>query len=166
MTVSLSEGVPQRWAEMLAAGELDLAIMAAPDGFAERFQVKPLYRERFVVAFPPGHRFEGQETVRTADCGGESYLMRMNCEYGSYWDDFLEEQAIELKEVYRSEREDWIQSMVMAGAGICFLPEYSPSLPGPHHAPPGGARGPSRDRCSSPCPAGASRRRWRPSSRP
>ena len=68
--------------------------------------------------------------MRTIDCGGESYLMRMNCEYGSYWDGFLEEQAVELKEVYRSEREDWIQSMVMAGAGICFLPEYSPLLPG------------------------------------
>jgi LysR family transcriptional regulator, hydrogen peroxide-inducible genes activator len=130
IAVNLREGVPQRLAELLAEGELDLAIMAAPQGFHEQFQVKPLYRERFVVAFPPGHRFAGQAAVRTADCGGESYLMRINCEYGSYWDDFLEEHGIALKEVYRSEREDWIQTMVMAGLGICFMPEFSPLLPG------------------------------------
>jgi LysR family transcriptional regulator, hydrogen peroxide-inducible genes activator len=130
LAVSLSEGVPQRLADMLTAGELDLAIMAVPEGFREQFQVKPLYRERFVVAFPLNHRFQGQETVRTADCDGESYLMRMNCEYATYWDDFLVEHDIALKEVYRSEREDWIQTMVMAGLGICFMPEFSPSLPG------------------------------------
>jgi len=130
VSVSLREGVPAALGEMLEQGTLDLAIMAAPGGFAERFQVKPLYRERFLVAFPAGHRFEGQPSVRTVDCGGESYLMRMNCEYGSHWDGFLAEHEVELKEVYRSEREDWIQSMVTAGAGICFLPEYSPLLPG------------------------------------
>jgi DNA-binding transcriptional LysR family regulator len=130
IAISLREGVPQRLAELLAAGELDLAIMAVAQGSSEQFQVKPLYRERFVVAFPPGHRFQGQEMVRTADCNGESYLMRMNCEYATYWDDFLDEQRIALKEVYRSEREDWIQTMVMAGLGICFMPEFSPSLPG------------------------------------
>jgi LysR family transcriptional regulator, hydrogen peroxide-inducible genes activator len=32
--------------------------------------------------------------------------------------------------VYRSEREDWIQTMVMAGIGIAFLPEYSVIMPG------------------------------------
>jgi len=130
VSVNLREGVPQRLAEMLNQGELDLAIMAAPEGFGAQFQIKPLYRERFVVAFPPGHRFEGQATVRTADCSGESYLMRMNCEYGSYWNDFLEADGVELKEVYRSECEDWIQTMVMAGLGICFMPEFSPLLAG------------------------------------
>ena len=31
---------------------------------------------------------------------------------------------------YRSEREDWIQTMVMAGMGICFMPEYSTVVSG------------------------------------
>ena len=31
---------------------------------------------------------------------------------------------------YRSEREDWIQTMVAAGMGVCFLPEYSATHPG------------------------------------
>ena len=84
IAVSLREGVPQRLAELMAAGELDLAIMGLPKGFREQLQVKPLYRERFVVAFPPGHRFQNQETVRTMECDGESYLMRTNCEYATY----------------------------------------------------------------------------------
>jgi LysR family hydrogen peroxide-inducible transcriptional activator len=130
VSVSLKEGVPAELAEMLQQGELDLAIMAGPQGFADRFKVEPLYRERFVVAFPPGHRFQQQEAVRTIDCGGESYLMRINCEYATCWDDFLAEHKVDLKEVYRSEREDWIQSMVMAGLGICFLPEFTSVLPG------------------------------------
>jgi DNA-binding transcriptional LysR family regulator len=130
ISVSLREGVPQRLGELLTEGQLDLAIMAAPEGFATQFQVKPLYRERFVVAFPPGHRFGRLAAVRTADCNGETYLMHMNCEYGTYWDDLLDEHGIELREVYRSEREDWIQTMVMAGLGICFMPEFSLLLPG------------------------------------
>ena len=73
--------------------------------------------------------------MRTADCGCEAYLMRMNCEYGSYWNDFLEADGVELKEVYRSEREDWIQAMVMAGLGICFMPEFSPSARGALYSP-------------------------------
>jgi LysR family hydrogen peroxide-inducible transcriptional activator len=31
---------------------------------------------------------------------------------------------------FQSEREDWIQMMVAAGLGVCFLPEFSPTLPG------------------------------------
>ena len=130
IAIGLQEGVPATLAGMLEKGELDLAIMAQPEGIAERFRVKPLYRERFVVAFPPGHRFALMKAVRTIDCGGESYLMRTNCEYGSYWDDFLEGNKVDLKEVYRSEREDWIQTMVMAGLGICFIPEFSPVVAG------------------------------------
>jgi LysR family transcriptional regulator, hydrogen peroxide-inducible genes activator len=128
--VSLLEGVPGHLAELLEQGGLDLAIVAQPRGFDERFTVEPLYRERFMVAFPPGHRFEPMKAVRTVDCGCEAYLMRANCEYGNYWDDFLAANKVDLREAFRSEREDWIQTMVMAGMGICFIPEFSPILPG------------------------------------
>jgi DNA-binding transcriptional LysR family regulator len=130
IAVSLREGVALSLGAMLEQGDLDFAIMASPRGFAERFHVKPLYSERFVVAFAPGHRFARMTSVGTLDCSGESYLMRMNCEYATHWDDYLEKHDIELREVYRSEREDWIQGMVMAGAGICFLPEFSAVIPG------------------------------------
>ena len=35
-----------------------------------------------------------------------------------------------MRDAYRSEQEDWIQSMVLAGMGVCFLPEFLPVLSG------------------------------------
>lgn len=128
--ITLREGVPQRLGELLREGELDLAVMAQWEPFDERFNVQPLYRERFVVAFPPGHRFAGQNGVSLDEMDGESYLLRINCEYKDHLRTLREERGIELHHVYRSEREDWIQTMVMAGIGVAFLPEYSVILPG------------------------------------
>jgi hypothetical protein len=34
------------------------------------------------------------------------------------------------KVLHRSEREDWVQSMILAGLGVGSLPEYSQILPG------------------------------------
>src|SRR4030095_4448067 len=90
----------------------------------------PLYEERFMIACAPGHRFEAMEAVPMADVAGESYLTRANCEDIGYLDGVLQERMITVQDVYQSEREDWIQSMVLAGMGICFIPEYTPVIPG------------------------------------
>jgi LysR family hydrogen peroxide-inducible transcriptional activator len=128
--ITLREGVPEKLGELLRVGELDLAVMAQAEPFDERLKVQPLYRERFLVAFPPGHRFAAQNGVRMKDVNGESYLLRINCEYKDHLRAMREQQGVELRHAYRSEREDWIQTMVMAGIGIAFLPEYSVLLPG------------------------------------
>ena len=130
--LTLTEDTPARLAGLLQEGKIDVAIMAQPEPFPERFDVHPLYRENFVVAFPPGHRFDQMNAVRIADVGGESYLSRINCEYYDAIGDICIRCNAPLKDAYRSEREDWIQSMVMAGMGICFMPEFSPIMPGLH----------------------------------
>ena len=83
-----------------------------------------------MIACAPGHRFEAMEAVPMADIAGEAYLTRANCEYIGYLDGILEERMIKVQDVYQSEREDWIQSMVLAGMGICFIPEFTPVIPG------------------------------------
>ncbi|MET1027145.1 MAG: LysR family transcriptional regulator [Dongiaceae bacterium] len=128
--VSLMEAVPEELTDLLMSGELDVAMMTAPEVPNERLDLRHLYDERFVVAFPPGHRFEELAAVPIAAMQGESYLSRVNCEYYERLDNVLIAQEIEVEEVYRSEREDWIQTMVMAGMGVCFMPEFSPILPG------------------------------------
>jgi LysR family transcriptional regulator, hydrogen peroxide-inducible genes activator len=128
--ITLLEGVPDELAELLAEGSLDVAVMAQPGTLDERCDVYPLYRERFVIAFPPGHRFEAQNAIRFKDITGESYLRRINCEYRDHLGAIGRELGVELRMAYRSEREDWIQTMVMAGMGICFMPEYSAVVPG------------------------------------
>jgi LysR family hydrogen peroxide-inducible transcriptional activator len=130
--LTMTEDTPARLVELLGDGKIDVAVMAQPEPFPERFDVHPLYRENFVVAFPAGHRFDQMNAVRIAEVGGESYLSRINCEYYDQLGQVCRENNAPLIDAYRSEREDWIQSMVMAGMGICFLPEFSPILPGLH----------------------------------
>jgi|SRR5215813_319185 len=128
--ITLIEGVPAQLSGLLLEGGLDLAVMAQPEPFHERLKVVPLYRERFCLAFPLGHRLEQQSQVRVADVAGETYLRRINCEYRDYLADRLREHGLSVRVGFQSEREDWIQMMVAAGLGVCFLPEFSPTIPG------------------------------------
>ena len=128
--LTLVEGVPKGLSNMLLEGQLDLAMMAQPEPFNERLDVLPLYKERFCIAFPTGHRLEQQNRVRVVDVAGETYLRRINCEYRDYLADRLREHGLATRVGFQSEREDWIQMMVAAGFGVCFLPEFSPTIPG------------------------------------
>src|SRR6266849_2374516 len=128
--ITLVEGVPSGLSEKLLQGELDLAVMAQPEAFNERLEVMPLYSERFCIAFPIGHRLEKQNRIEIADVAGETYLRRINCEYRDYLADRLRELGLAVRVGFQSEREDWIQMMVAAGFGVCFLPEFSATIPG------------------------------------
>lgn len=128
--LQLIEGVPARLSELLETGALDVAIMSTSDGFPERFNVTPLYRERFVIACPTGHRLLEQASVPIDALDGESYLRRVNCEYREHLAVLCEEHGVALRISYTSEREDWIQNMVAGGLGICFIPEFSAVIPG------------------------------------
>src|SRR5260221_4073026 len=68
--VTLIEGVPGHLAELLLDGKLELAVMAQPKAFSDRLEVRPLYRERFCVGFPMGHRFREKNRVRIPDVAG------------------------------------------------------------------------------------------------
>jgi DNA-binding transcriptional LysR family regulator len=128
--VSLTESIPDELINMLMEGALDVAITTAPEAPNERLDFRKLYDERFVVALPPGHRYEAMEEVPIQEIAGEAYLSRTNCEYYEKMETVLEQQSVEVEDVFRSEREDWIQTMVMAGMGISFMPEFSAILPG------------------------------------
>jgi DNA-binding transcriptional LysR family regulator len=117
--------------EQLSKGEIDVAIFCHPDELDERFHTLTLYRERFVVAFGPGHPFERFNAVRIKDLHGQRYLARANCEYYEYLRNVRETiGGIELKRPYTSERDDWIQCMVLAGLGFTYIPEYAVTVPG------------------------------------
>ncbi|MDO9710813.1 LysR family transcriptional regulator [Paracraurococcus lichenis] len=128
--VTLTESVPDRLSEALLQGELDVAVMARPGGFDERLRADPLYSERFVVACSVGHRFARHNAVAMRDMDGEVYLQRINCEFRDLLREQCEACGAQIMRSFRSEREDWIQSMVAAGMGVCFLPEYSATHPG------------------------------------
>ena len=61
---------------------------------------------------------------------GQVYLQRINCEFRDVLREHCEANGARIVRSYRSEREDWIQTMVAAGMGVCFLPEFSATHPG------------------------------------
>jgi DNA-binding transcriptional LysR family regulator len=114
----------------MMAGEMDVAILGLP-ALPDRLDTVPLYSERYVVAFPSGHRFEEMNAVPMSAMSGENYLQRINCEFSANFDATgIERPFSGLNVRYRSEREEWIQAMILAGMGCAFMPESMPLFPG------------------------------------
>ena len=114
----------------LEAGELDLALVSAPQGVGDVFRAEALYREGYVVVFPPGHPFERLQRVALQDTSGHDYVDRLACELREIVMGVCRESHVELYAAFRSNREDWVQSMVLAGLGFAFMPRYSVTLAG------------------------------------
>lgn len=138
--VTLKEASPTHLCDSLTQGGLDVALMARLDGFPAPMVPVPLYTERFVIACSTGHRFAERGEISIPDLDGEFYFPRMNCELSSRLTEVCREQNVNLVKSFRSEREDWILSLVAEGLGICFLPEFSTSFPGVVGCPVSGPR--------------------------
>lgn len=130
VTVSITDAPGGQLISQLLEGQLDAAILGLPN-LPERIDSFDLYRERYVVAFYPGHRFETMTTVPLAQLNHEDYVNRINCEYPEHFMSLgIPDPAPDSHINYESEREDWIQAMIMAGMGCSVVPEYLPTMPG------------------------------------
>src|SRR5215475_6064006 len=116
--------------ERLAQGELDVAVYGQPEEIDDRFHARRLYDERFVIAVGPGHVFEKQNAVRCADLDDQAYVNRLQCEFFGHAGRIFREHGAKTRMVFRSDRDDWVQSMVMAGLGFTFIPEFAVTMPG------------------------------------
>jgi DNA-binding transcriptional LysR family regulator len=128
--LAVSEGGSDTLARQLERAELDVAVANGIAGFGDAFRSEGLYEERYVVVFPPGHRFEKLDAVRLADLDGEDYVDRLACEMRELVTQALGERSVQLYARFRSEREDWVQTMVLSGLGFAFMPEYSVTVGG------------------------------------
>jgi DNA-binding transcriptional LysR family regulator len=129
--IRLMDG-PQRTVEAkLLAGEIDLGIWAQPGPLDERLHGMPLFDERFVIAVSPDDPLAMQDRVCLRDLNERRYLRRANCEYFDYMDALQAQYgAVGSPEPFCSDRDDWIQNMVLAGLGYTFVPEFSVALAG------------------------------------
>jgi DNA-binding transcriptional LysR family regulator len=114
---------------MLEKAEVDLAILNAVSDVREAFTVHDLYSERYVVIFPPEHRLAALEAVRLSDLADEAYVDRLSCEMREMVMEVCRSRNINLYARFRSEREDWVQAMVLARIGFAFMPECAIILP-------------------------------------
>lgn len=128
--IQLSDDGVDNLVTQLLNGSLDLAVMAFPDAVDARLKAQALYREAFQIAMPVGHPFHERPSVPLAEAAQEPHLLRESCEYKGFWLHEVRQLGLELPIAFRSEREDWIQTMVAGGFGISFVPEFSPLMPG------------------------------------
>ena len=128
--LALREGEMVELVEALDAGEIDFAVLSAVDAVTGHLNAERLYEERYVVVLPVEHRLASAHAVALRDLSGEAYVDRLSCEMREMVMDVCAQRDIELYARFRSEREDWVQSMVMANMGFAFMPEYSVTLPG------------------------------------
>lgn len=127
--VSVQEAPLDILKRRLEDGELDLAVLNPMDGKGPELRTIDLYTERYVVIFPPGHRLSNLNSIKLSDLSGEDYVDRLSCEMREMVMGVCNDIGIELYARFRSEREDWVQAMVLARIGFAFMPEYSVTLP-------------------------------------
>jgi LysR family hydrogen peroxide-inducible transcriptional activator len=123
--LTLVEAPFSRLNELLFGNHLDAAVVAYVGRPDKRLRYHRLYRERIVTVVPKGHRFEQFEVVQLRDLQDESFLFRTNCEMGDFLLESCRKQGFEPRIVYRSAREDWVQTMVASGCGITVMPEFT-----------------------------------------
>src|SRR6185437_14980943 len=64
--ITLIEAGPEQLSDMLEKGELNVTLMARPDGCGASLQAHPLYRERFVIGCATGHPLARHNVIRVA----------------------------------------------------------------------------------------------------
>lgn len=129
LDLKLAEGSGKQLVEDLAAGEIDVALVAMPD-YPEKFRARPLFTERYSVAFAPGHRFESMNAVPLAELNGEDYLARVHCEFRYHFMALDVGERPKTNARLHSEREDFVQALVRAAMGVSIMPENNAVLPG------------------------------------
>jgi LysR family transcriptional regulator, hydrogen peroxide-inducible genes activator len=127
--VTLKDAPGREVVRLLMEGELDVAFVGLPD-LPDRCDHDLLYRERYTVAFAPGHRFEAMDRVPYKELHGEEYLSRLNCEYPDHFSALGVPDTVDVRVCYATEREDWVQALILAGMGCAVMPEFLPILPG------------------------------------
>jgi LysR family hydrogen peroxide-inducible transcriptional activator len=126
----LKDGSADHLEALLTQGEIDVAIYCKPEVPSEALHTLPLYSERFVIGISGSHPLALLPQVRLRDLEGHSYLSRVNCEYRDFIRGIREEMGINITCPYASERDDWIQCMVLAGMGFTVIPKFSLTFPG------------------------------------
>ena len=123
--ITVEDGDFAQLLHKLESGALDFAVLSGTQPLADAFRSEKLYAEPYVVVLPAGHPLGRLPKIRLADVNGEAYVDRLSCEMREAVMALTRETGVELYATFRSEREDWVEAMVLAGLGFAFMPAYS-----------------------------------------
>ena len=113
----------------LAAGSLDVALLAFPGEVPGSLHCLPLFDEAFTVAVARSHRFANADSVKCKELNGEPYINRTNCEYYDAVSAEFSARGIGMRQIFSSECDQWVLGMVKAGLGVGFFPEFADGDP-------------------------------------
>ena len=117
---------PEALPELLLTGALDCAFVATHgDERPKGYRADTLFEEDMVVAYSDGHRFADKPEVTLFDVAGEPYIDRLKCEIRKPFFDFMDQNDLNLRVACSSQREDWIQELVIRGLGVSVMPRFS-----------------------------------------
>jgi LysR family hydrogen peroxide-inducible transcriptional activator len=125
VSLVLHDVTPDSISDLLLSGALDGAFCARHGPPNTQLRYVPLYEEAMVVAFPANHAFAALQSVPFEAVAQQRYVDRLHCEFRQEFITFCEDKKLDLDVVFRSQREDWIQSLIRDGVGVSIIPEYS-----------------------------------------
>jgi DNA-binding transcriptional LysR family regulator len=131
VAMAVVEAEPEESLPMLAAGDLDIAIVFDyPDFPADTAQADldlvPLLTESMYVALPEAHKLSGAESIRIADLAEDAWL----CGVGpSSCSDVVKsvcrEAGFQPRIAFESDDYNVLQGYVAAGLGVTLLPDLA-----------------------------------------
>jgi len=134
-SIVLHDVAPPAIENLLLTGGLDAVFCARHGAAHSRLRYIELFEEPMVVAFPAGHEFSDYEGVTLMDIVKQRYVERLHCEFREETHEFSREHELDLDVAFKSEREDWIQSLIRDGVGVSMIPKYSLLQPELDHRP-------------------------------
>lgn len=121
--VSIVDASSGEIVKLVASDEIDVGIAAWPD-YPDTVRAEPVLSERYVVAMRADHTLAQEAQVPLQQLAGHSYIERLGCEFDAYYEALHGTWTIELDIAFSSQREDWIQGLLLAGLGCAIVPEF------------------------------------------
>lgn len=135
ISLIMHDVTPSSIPDLLVSGAIDGALCARRGPFHPRLRYIDLFTETMVVAFPRDHAFAEMDSIPLSALANERYIDRLHCEFRDEFLELCDKQEIALNVAFRSQREDWIQSLVRDGVGVSLIPRYSLLHPELDHRP-------------------------------
>ena len=131
VALTVVEAEPEESLPMLAAGDLDIAIVFDyPDFPADADQADldlvPLLTESMYVALPEGHKLSGAESVRIADLADDAWLCGVcpsSC--SDVVKSVCRDAGFQPRIAFESDDYNVLQGYVAAGLGVTLLPDLA-----------------------------------------
>lgn len=115
---------PQEIHARLLNGEIDLCISFLPINQPE-IHCEPLRNEEIFLAVSPEHRLADRKNIDLSEIANESFIsLTAECELRETTDAFCQQAGFTPKVAFEINSNEVISSLVTAGLGIAFLPEY------------------------------------------